>query len=134
MNDSNLVFYGNILSCLLGDFLHRGCVSIPHYFLFFLLFFTNLSGKNSTYLPFSDQWNFPHLSIGPVYLRFKGCWVVFIIFIPFFFFSFRFSIFILYITNTEHIITNLQFHKIMKYNHACYFLSLFSSYTSFHYI
>ena len=45
-----------------------------------------------------------------------------------------FSIFILYYTNTEHIITNLQFHKMMKYNHACYFLSLFSSYTSFHYI
>ena len=51
----------------------------------------------------------------------------------FFFFFFSFSIFILYITNTEHIITNLQFHKIMKYDHACYFLSLFSSYTSFHY-
>ena len=96
MNDSNLVFYGNILSCLLGDFLHRGCVSIPHYFLFFLLFFTNLSGKNSTYLPFSDQWNFPHLSIGPVYLRFKGCWVVFIIFIPFFFFFFFFPFLHLY--------------------------------------
>ena len=48
----------------------------------------------------------------------KILWIIF-----FFFFFSSFSIFILYITNTEHIITNLQFHKIMKCNHACYFLS-----------
>ena len=26
------------------------------------------------------EWNFSLLSIGPVYLRFKGCWVVFFVF------------------------------------------------------
>ena len=36
-----------------------------------------------------------------------------------------FSIFISYNTNTEHIVAYLQFHRIIEYNHTCFFLSLF---------
>ena len=39
---------------------------------------------------------------------------------------FLFSIFISYNTNTGHIVTYLQFHRIIEYNHTCFFLSLFS--------
>ena len=37
-----------------------------------------------------------------------------------------FSMFISYNTNTEHIVTYLQFHRIIEYNHTCFFLSLSS--------
>ena len=35
-----------------------------------------------------------------------------------------------YNKNTEHIVTYLQFHRIIEYNHNCFFLSLFSKYTN----
>ena len=44
-------------------------------------------------------------------------------------FFFRFSIFISYYINIEHIVTYLQFHRIIEYNHTCFCLSLFSLYT-----
>ena len=34
-----------------------------------------------TFLQIYAQWNFPLSSIGPVQFRFKGCWVIFFIFI-----------------------------------------------------
>ena len=43
---------------------------------------------------------------------------------PIFYFIFWFSIFISYNTNTEHIVTYLQFHTIIEYNHTCFFLFL----------
>ena len=44
----------------------------------------------------------------------------------FFFFWGGFSILISYNTNTEHIVTYLQFHRIMENIHTCFLLSLFS--------
>ena len=31
-----------------------------------------------------------------------------------------------FFTNTEHIVTYLQFHRIIEYNHTYFFISLFS--------
>ena len=51
-----------------------------------------------------------------------------------FFFILVLSIFISYMTDTEHIVTYLQFHRIIEYNHTCFFSpSLIVHYGKFNY-
>ena len=40
--------------------------------------------ENKLYYPIDAKWNFPLLSIGLVHFRFKGCWVVVLIFFLYF--------------------------------------------------
>ena len=41
-------------------------------------------GENKNFKPINAEWNFPPLLIVPIHFRFKGCWVVFFIFIQIF--------------------------------------------------
>ena len=48
VNDSDLLFYGYILSCLLCDFLHGCCMTIPDHFLWLLpLLLSNLQNTHT---------------------------------------------------------------------------------------